>query len=173
MSWPALRLDFVAPRRRQRMAGVLLLTAAIALAAIQVDRYRQDAESLRRLEAMEALLATARPAPPLQRQALDTQMKQARSIVRQLALPWAGMIEALENAAQPGVALLQIQPDAERGLLRIVAEARATGVMLDYVRRLENGQGFRSVHLVHHQERLDDRRRPLQFTVQASFGGAR
>lgn len=172
MNWPVLTLDFVAPRRRRRAAGRVLLVAALIVAAIQIDRFSQTTESLRRLEAAEALLAVARPAIPPQREALDAQLKQARSIVRQLAIPWAGVIESLESAARPGVALLQIQPDGERRLLRVVAEARTAGVMLDYVRRLEEGSSFHAVHLVHHQDQRDGPRGPLQFAVQASFGGA-
>jgi Tfp pilus assembly protein PilN len=172
MNWPALALDFVAPRRPRRVAGYALLAAALLVVVAELDRFRDTQDGLRRLEAAEMLLTSTRPAAPLQREPLDAQLKQAQSIVRQLALPWAQMIESLESAARPGVALLQIQPDAERRLLRVTAEARTPETMFDYVRRLENARGFSAVHLVHHQVQLEHPRQPLQFAVQASFGGA-
>ena len=63
-------------------------------------------------------------------------MKSAQAAVRQLALPWAQLIDSLERAAMKEVALLNIQPDAQNRVLRVTAEARRQEQMLDYLRRL-------------------------------------
>jgi len=169
MNRPALELDFVAPPRRRRLAGILVLAAALLVAGDQVARYRETLERLQRLEAVQGLLGEARAAPALPRERLDEQMKQAQAVMRQLALPWAQLIESLESAAMPGVAVLQIQPDAQQRLLRVTAEARAQEAMLDYLRRLGAARGFAEVHLLSHQVQLDDPRQPIQFALQASF----
>jgi len=97
-----------------------------------------------------------------------------RDMVRQLALPWAQLIDSLERAATKEVALLNIQPDAQNRVLRVTAEARRQELMLDYLRRLSATGAFAEVHLVSHQVREDDPGRPVQFAVQASFrGGAK
>lgn len=166
-----LELDFVAPPRHLAAAGWLVLVAALLVATDQVGRYRDALEGRQRLEAMQALLAAGRPPAALPRERLDEQWKQAQAVLRQLALPWARLIESLESAAVPGVALLQIQPDAQQALLRVTAEARAQEPMLDYVRRLEATRAFSGVHLLSHQVQLDDPRQPIQFALQASFRG--
>jgi len=165
----ALELDFVAPARRRRRAGLLLLAAALALAAWELDRHRTLLEANRALDEAEALLATARPALPANRERQAEQIKTARAVVGQLALPWPALIDSLERAALPGVALLQIQPDAERRVLRISAEARGAASMHEYLRRVEAAPAFVDVHLINHQVQLDDPRRPVQFSLQASF----
>ena len=43
-----------------------------------------------------------------------SELKSAQATVRQLALPWAQLIDALERAATREVAVLQLQPDAQQ-----------------------------------------------------------
>jgi Tfp pilus assembly protein PilN len=100
---------------------------------------------------------------------LDEQMRDAQAVLRQLALPWGQLVESLESAAMPDVAVLQVQPDAQSRVLRVTAEAKGEDTMFRYLRRLSSAEGFSDVHLVSHQVREDDPRRPLQFSVQASF----
>jgi hypothetical protein len=69
------------------------------------------------------------------------------------------------------VALLHIQPDAQNRVLRVTAEARREGAMLEYLRRLEGTGSFAEVHLLSHQVREDMPQRPINFSVQASFKG--
>jgi Tfp pilus assembly protein PilN len=98
-------------------------------------------------------------------------MKSAQATVRQLSLPWAQLIDSLERAATQDVAVLNIQPDAQNRVLRVSAEARREGTMLEYLRRLEATGSFAEVHLVSHQVREDAPGRPIQFSLQASFKG--
>jgi Tfp pilus assembly protein PilN len=139
------------------------------LAGGLVLEYRQAQQRLHELAAVEALLSTARPAPAIPRERLEREVKSAQATVRQLALPWAQLIDSLERASTKEVSVLHIQPDAQNRLLRVTAEARAQGPMLEYLRRLGATGSFGEVHLVSHQVREDDPRRPIQFAVQASF----
>jgi Tfp pilus assembly protein PilN len=100
-------------------------------------------------------------------------MKSAQSAVRQLALPWAQLIDSLERAATKEVALLHIQPDAQTRVLRVTAEARRHELMLEYLRRLGQTGNFAEVHLLNHQVREDEPGRPVQFSLQASFRSSR
>lgn len=164
-----LELDFVVAPRRPRLAGVLVLAAAVAVAGLLVSKYRDGHAHLQRLEAAAALLEVSRAPRPVPRERLDEQMKGAQSTVRQLALPWAELIDSLERSAIRDVSVLQIQPDAQQRTIRVTAEARGEGQMLEYVRRVGAAGGFSEVHLVSHQVREDDPQRPLQFSLQASF----
>jgi hypothetical protein len=168
----ALELDLVAPRRRTRWAGYFVLAAAVALAAQMLLNYGEVQASLERLDAMEGLLSDAPPKPAPPRERIEEELKSAQATMRQLALPWAQLVEALERAATPEVAVLLVQPDAQQRQVRLTAEARSEGAMLAYVRRLEAAEALSAVHLVSHQVQQNDPRRTLQFSVLASFGAA-
>ena len=173
MRHPALQLDFVAPRRRARAAGLLVLAASLALAGGLVFKYTEVKRALYQLDAAQALLETARPARALPREGAEGELKSAREAVRQLALPWAKLIDSLERASNREVALLHIQPDAQNRVLRLTAETRREELMLEYLRRLGRTGAFADVHLLNHHVREDDPARPIQFSVQASFRGSR
>jgi hypothetical protein len=167
-----LELDLVAPPRRPRWLGYLVLAASLLVAGEMFMRLDDAQASIARLDATRALLGEARPARPLPREKLDEQMKEAQAVLRQLSLPWAQLVESLENAATPEVAVLQVQPDAQTRVLRVTAEAKGEESMFRYVRRVAATEGFSDVHLVSHQVRDDDPRRPLQFSLQAAFRSA-
>jgi nitrate reductase NapAB chaperone NapD len=164
-----LQLDLVAPPRRSRWLGYLVLAGSLFVASEMFMRMREAQDQLARLDAMQGLLGDTRPTRALPRERLEEQMKEAQAVLRQLALPWAQLVESLESAAMPDVSVLQVQPDAQQRLLRVTAEAKGEETMFRYLRRLAAAEGFSDVHLVSHQVREDDPRRPLQFSLQVSF----
>lgn len=166
----ALQLDFVASRRRGRAPGYAVLAFSLALAGTMLWKFTEVQQQLRRIEAAEAMLAAPRA---VQRQRPEAEIRGAQAAVRQLALPWGELIDSLERASTREVALLTIQPDAQNRLLRLTAETRQQELMLEYLRRLNATGSFADVHLLSHQVREDDPRRPLHFSVQAAFRSAR
>jgi hypothetical protein len=170
MTRKPLQLDFVVPRRRGWLAGWIVLSVSLVLAVGMAAEYQKVRQRLYELEAREALIGGARPARAIPRERLEAEMKSAQACVRQLSLPWAQLIDSLERAATQEVAVLHIQPDAQNRVLRVTAEARREGQMLEYLRRLE-GTGFAEVHLISHQVREQESGRPIHFSVQASFKG--
>ena len=171
MSRAPLQLDFIVPRRRRQLAGIVVLLLSLALAGGLIFKYSETRQRLYELEATEALLGGPRPARAIPRERLEAEMKSAQAAVRQLTLPWAQLIDSLERAATSEVAVLHIQPDAQNRVLRISAEARREGPMLEYLRRLEGTGSFAEVHLISHQVREEQAGRPIQFSLQASFRG--
>lgn len=171
---PRISLDYAAAVRRPLWPGVLALALSIALGAALLERYFDARQELARLETASALIAPERrPARPLSKERLAEETRGAEAVVRQLTLPWASLVQAIEQAATRDVALLQLQPDAESRSLRLTAEARHRDAMFVYLRRLDAAQGLSEVHLVSHQVLREDPQRPIQFTVQASIAGAR
>lgn len=166
MKAPRLELDHVAPRRWRSWPGLALLGLSLALAADLALRYRDTMAGLHSVP-----VATAR-APALKAipgKANDAEEKVARAAVRQLALPWAGLIRALEDAATADVAILQVQPEAQQQMLRVTGEARDAAAMFKYLRSLSAARGLSEIHLVSHEVAQDDPQRPLRFAAQASF----
>ena len=72
-------------------------------------------------------------------------------------------------ASTADVAILQLQPEAQQRLLRVVGEARNQEAMFEYLRRLERTEPLWNVHLVSHQVQLEDPQRSVQFSLQAAF----
>ena len=164
-----LELDFVATPRRLRLAGLMVMVLALGVAGTLLHKHQSAQQRLQQLQAAESLLSSARAPRVVPRERLDEQLKSAQATVRQLALPWAELIDALERSAMREVSLLHIQPDAQQRVVRLTAEARNEGQMLEYLRRVGAAGRFSEVHLVSHQLREDDPLRPVQFSLQAMF----
>ena len=151
-----------------------MLVVSIAVAGVLFVRYRDTQEALARLETTGKLISPERrPLPSMSKERLDAEMKSAESVVRQLALPWASMVQALEKSATREVAILQLQPDAETRSVKLTAEARTREAMFEYVRRLESSPTLGDVHVVSHQVQREDPQHPLQFSIQASLRSGR
>ena len=163
---PRLELDHVAPRRRTRWPGLALLGLSLAVAAALAIRYHENPERLAQAPQKSFSPAPPRAAPP---RTNDAEERIARAALRQLALPWAGLVRALEDAAVPDVALLLVQPEAQQQVLRVSAQARNAAAMFRYIRGLTEAKGLSEVHLVSHEVAQDDPQHPVRFAAQASF----
>ena len=172
-----VELDYLAAPRVPLWPGLLVLVVSIAVSAELFVRYRDTQAELARLQLAGSMVPAQRRAPPApSRERLDAEMRNAESVVRQLALPWAGIIQAIEASATRDVVILQLQPDADTRSLRLTAEARSREAMFDYLRRLSSAPALADVHVVNHQLQRDDPQRPIQFSVQAALkvaGGTR
>jgi len=167
-----LELDYIASPRHSRWIGLLLLAVALFITADLLLRYRDARLALQRYETARGLLAEERrPSRAIPKDRLEEHTRAAQSVIRQLALPWAAIVQAVEAAGSQDVAVLQLQPDAQQALFRLTAEARGSDQMLEYLRQLAATPGLSEVHLISHQVREDDPQRPVQFTLQASFRG--
>lgn len=165
-----LELDYLAPPGRPLWPGIALLALSLALGAHLFLRYQGARQELVRLEAESGLiLPERRPVRVLPRERLQAEAKAAEAVVRELTLPWAALIGALEQAATRDVALLQLQPDADQRRLRLTAEARDREAMFAYLRRLEAAPRLGEVHLVSHRVHEEDPQRPIEFSVQAAL----
>lgn len=164
-----LELDYLAPRRRPWL-GVAILAAAVALAGHLVLRYRGVQLERTALVARLALLETGqRAVRPASAARAAQESRDVEAVLRQLALPWPQVIESIEATADPEVALLQLQPEPERRLLRLTAEAGTPEAMLGFVHRLGESRSLSDAHLVSHQLTRDRPARPIQFVAQATL----
>jgi len=130
-------------------------------------RHREAQLELERLVAVADLAGPQRRAVPQAR--LDEEAKSAEAVVRSLTLPWAALVQAVEQAATRDVALLQLQPDAESRLLRLTAEARNLEAMLQYHQRLEASAELSDVSLLNHEVLAAQPEHPVRFTLTATW----
>lgn len=166
-----VELDYLVAPRVAVWPGLVLLAISLLVAGELFVRYRDTQAELTRLELASGLAgAPRRPAAALPKERLDAETKNAEAVVRQLALPWAALIQALEQAATKDVAILQLQPDADTRSVRLVAEAKTREAMFLYLHRLGAARALSEVHVVSHQVQRDDPQRPIQFSVLATLG---
>jgi hypothetical protein len=166
-------LDFAHDRRHRALLGATLLGAALALgvalvvwlaaldSALESAEQRNAAVQRRALAARNVAVVT-----------LDAEEeRKLASGLRQLTTPWEDLLGAAENAANPDVAVLSLQQEPAQNAFKLVAEARDTNAMLDYVQRLGEAKRIRSATLENHKVVVDQPGRPLRFAVTARYAG--
>ena len=153
-----------------------MLMAGVALAAWAVLEYRTVYEALSVQEARTAEMRKAgkRTAASVRSATHDAdatarEFKVAQLALQRLALRWDELFNALESTRTQGVALLAIEPDSARGIVKLTAEARTPEDMLDYIERLQNVKGLAEVVLASHQVKPSDPLQPTRFVALASW----
>jgi len=100
------------------------------------------------------------------------EVQRANEVLRQLSLPWDSLFLTMESAAGEEVALLALEPDAEKQVVKVSGEARDFTSLLNYVTRLEAQEAFGPVYLQSHQVQLQDPQQPVRFALHAVWKGA-
>jgi hypothetical protein len=170
----ALTLDY----RRQpqaRWVGMALLVAGIAGAAILGNDYRQLADEVEQAESgIREHGAAARkqvvvPAAAGDVQKVALEVKKARDVFLQLKTPWNELFASVESVEAPNIALLGIESAVDKQQVKISAEAKNLGAMVDYLRELEGRATFADVYLQSHQIQQQDPQRPVRFVLTATW----
>jgi Tfp pilus assembly protein PilN len=164
----ALDLDLV--RRRPSWPAWLMLLIGLALAADALASYlnlREELDQVARNRAGPQIVA-ARPQEVLSEQT-QREVVAARRTLEELTLPWDTLFATIEDAIGGDTALLAIEPDAGKRVVRISGEARSYPAVLGLVARLEASAVLSGVHLSNHQIREDVPERPYQFTLLATW----
>lgn len=109
-----------------------------------------------------------RPAP--QRMVIsDAQAAAVNAATAQLNLPWRDVLDAIEVAASPDIALLAIESDGRKQVVNGVAEAKDGNGMARYVEQLKKQALFGEVLLTRHETNEQDADRPLRFQFEAQW----
>lgn len=169
----ALALDF--QPRRFSAAGLALLAAGLLACMAAIADYQGVAEEtgswrqeLARLQAPARTSTLPRLGDDREMQAM---MQAASGVARDIQRPWEGLFKALEEAANADVALLNLNPDAARGMVRIAGEAKGRDAILAFVDRLGQSAVLKNVFLVEDQRQDQDPEKPYRFLVSAEWSG--
>ncbi len=100
-------------------------------------------------------------------QALSTDQRQGLlAVARQLNIPWQELFEQLERSTPPQVALVSVEPDGQRGTVRLQAEAKSLDTLLQYAAALQ-GQGVLGrLNYNKHETNGQDANRPMRLTFE-------
>jgi hypothetical protein len=166
-----MRLDFAATESGASWSGLLMLVLGLAAAGLIVGDYQRLLASAERIEAELGRLSAPRRGAEPARDARKQGEAVARSneVAHELSRRWDRVFLALESAKAPDVALLAIEPDPRKGVLRVTAEAKGKNAMLDYVNRLQAAQSLQRVMLESHEVMSQVPEKPVRFVVTASW----
>jgi Tfp pilus assembly protein PilN len=153
-----------------RIAALLLGAAAMALAiAAFQDIQSRTAQLEAEFGRIKRPAGQAGDVGPAGTAKLDDAVKRANAVARELARRWDKVFAAIEAVGDADVALLAIEPDAHKGIVRITAESRNKHAMLRYLTRLQDRQPLQRVLLEHHEVRTQEPERPVRFVVSGEW----
>ena len=178
-----VRIDFAPPSLRRTLfhrhpallAGAalgLLLCLGAGVAAWQLaSGQRGHAAQVRHEQVRQerqAFLARSVPAlpttliPPAQAAAVN-------GAILQLNLPWRELKDAVAAATPATVALLALEPDPKKHLLKLTAEAETSNDMIAYIQELKAQEFFSDVLLTRHEINAEGANQPIRFQVEAQW----
>ena len=155
----------------------VLVAALLALAAMagyyqklnqQIGFWESQADHSARLSGARGV---SRPLTGEAARAQMLEVKQANQVVRQLGLPWNALFKAVEASGGQSIALLSLEPDLQKGTVKISGEAKDFDALLKYVRELSTREVFGSVMLQQHQIQQDIAEKPVRFSLIAHWKG--
>ncbi|MES2741049.1 MAG: hypothetical protein V4754_08850 [Pseudomonadota bacterium] len=175
-----LHIDFAPPSLRRglyRMSpavwGVCLLGALLCLSAAvagnrALEREQAREAQQRRLAQRQAVRAAA-PAPVPALTIAPAQAAAVNAAVQQLNLPWRELQDAVAAATPPTVALLALEPDARKQVLKLSAEVKTSEQMIEYIQDLKEQEFFTGVVLTRHEINDQDPNKPIRFQLEAQW----
>ncbi|WP_291995071.1 hypothetical protein [Candidatus Accumulibacter sp. ACC003] len=173
-----LHIDFVdRPPWRLPIAGrartilialaTVVLLAGVALAWYALQLGRQVAETSQAIALARRELLTHTPPTPPPLRLSEAQVLAINAAIGQLNTPWPALLDGFESVASADVALLQIEPDKRRRLVKGVAEAKDHQRMLDYLAALGSAPPFARAMVTRQEINEKDANRPLRFMFEA------
>jgi hypothetical protein len=173
MSAPLLiSVDFSGRRTPLTLAGtLLLLVGALATTAACVEYRRLEAAR----DGLELKVTAAKRSAhrdPAQAGRDASFVQEVGHLAQELTTPWTPLLAELEAASQDSasdIALLSVEPDQSKHIVRVTGESRDLPRVLAYVGRLQTSTLLRYPMLENHEVRSDDPQRPVRFAVSAEW----
>ncbi|OIR16343.1 hypothetical protein GALL_30650 [mine drainage metagenome] len=168
-----LFLDYQRSNKLFPWAGTVLLLLSLGLLALADIYYQNLTERISywELKSGQFQKATGRKMGNSPREIKDMalEIKHANDVLNQITLPWDKLFQAVEWSSGKDVALLTIEPDAEKHVVKISGEAKNIEAALNYVRHLSDQEIFNGVYLQSHQVQEQNPERPVRFALIATW----
>ena len=149
-------------------AGLLLCVGAAFGGWKLVEQRHERERQLRHLQERVAAMS-ARPVEVAQTVIPPEQAAFVNGAVMQLNLPWRELQDAVAAATPRSVALVAMEPDPRKQVLKITAETKTSDEMVAYVAELKQQESFSGVILTRHEINDQDPNRPLRFQLEATW----
>lgn len=169
--------DFVARRRRPGWLGWLALLLGCAAAAWSFDRFQSletDVDTLR--EANRRAARAAEQAQVLARldqddAGLRARLEVAHKLSAQMARDWQPLFADLE-ARGTDIALLSVEPDAARGVVRLTGEAKDLNALFAYAGSFGDAQATSAPRIEVFELKQRDGVQIIAFSLRLKWSGA-
>lgn len=146
----------------------IMLLAVISLLVVFADYF--DTRS--KLAAMDENVINSSQVNEKPRDNVPSEEAEAvQNSVNQLSIPWGVLFSAMEASFSDQVNLISIEPDADKRLVKIVAEAPDAYVMLDYLRALSVQPQISNIHLLNQQIDENNKEQVVRFTLEGYWAG--
>lgn len=171
----AMKLDYLSDGRNIWI-GIVVLIAGVSATLFMGWRYHEESQKISlqeaRIETIRAARASRLNVLPVETDSEQIALEtgQAKAIILELNLPWKELFEAIESYQKDDVAVLAIEPDAQKGLVRISGEAKSLDSLVAYLAYLQKIPLLRDIELVNHQIQEQDPQQPVRFMLQAVWG---
>ena len=175
-----IRIDFAPQGLRSALSRTSLLAYFLACVGLGLCIWAGFCarEILSRIDNREAALLHVRvklsersdSKPAVKKSTIsDAQAHAVDGAIAQLNLPWRDAFDAIEAATPKSIALLALDPDAAREIMRGVAEAKSSDDMIAYIEQLKKQEFFDVVLLSKHEINEQDPNKPLRFQFEAHW----
>jgi Tfp pilus assembly protein PilN len=171
-----LNLDYRHDQRLVRYPAYLVLSISLIFAIVMLVNYSRISHENVNLSALiEKIEGRTQPnressfvshLNPEQQKELVVFSNQ---IINKLNLPWSDLFQSLGESHSDEVALLGIEPNIKKGIVKLSGEARNFKAMFDFMRDLNTKSGMAKVYLIEHKVNEQDPDRPIHFTLEASW----
>jgi len=149
------------------VVGIALL---VALALACLDSIASEQRQKSQIQELIAKLhGPVQRSPSADVQLSAEKIKAQNAAIQKLNLPWRDLLDTVERATPKNIALLSLEPDAGKNILRVVAESANSEAMLDYVSQLKGQELFVDVRLVMHEISKQDPFAPYRFQIEARW----
>jgi hypothetical protein len=165
-------LDFAGPRVRTTFTGIALLVLGLGAITAACVEYRTAATKRAGLELRLAAILRHSSHQSINTPHSARLGEEAAGIARQLGTPWTAMLTDLEAASQDTkgrIAVLSVEPDYDKHLVRINGESRNLSVVLAYLQRLQESRSLRYPMLDSHDVVAEDKEHPVRFALTAQW----
>lgn len=165
-------LDFARPTRRKPGIGYLLCVAGLACATVVGVAFSGVLAERAHLQAQLMLIAPRHRAAASAVSTTPASEAELHAATEALSTPWSALLAELEAASQDfssQVAILQVQPDAQKHVVHITAEVRNLPDAFAYLQRLQKSRFLEYPMLESHERRKDDPQHPLRITLAAQW----
>jgi hypothetical protein len=169
---PLISVDFSGRRRPLTLAGTVLLLAGVLATAAACVEYRRLEAARAGLEVKLADVNRRAHRDPAQDARNAGLTQEVGNVAQQLTTPWTRLLAELEGASHDSasdIALLSVEPDESKHIVRVTGESRDLPRVLAYVARLQRSVLLRYPMLESHEVRSDDPQRPVRFAVSAGW----
>jgi hypothetical protein len=175
-----LELDFHRRARAAHWLRVGLLALGVVLAGASLLRFQALNRELgvweSKLDDMSQLArrkTVSLGVGPRDGKAPPEEIRRANVVLEQMTVPWGVLFSELEATSDNDLALLAIQPDVASRQVRVTGVATSLAAVTRFVTRLEAQPHLTGVYLVEHALSAASPRRPVTFSIVASWEAGR